>query len=73
MFPGRLETIIFLKITQIFPVPAKKNNTSQVTVRDYAIGQHLLENSPCASQYSDTKLSILILKFICSSGKIRGK
>ena len=24
MFPGRLETIIFLKITQIFPVPAKK-------------------------------------------------
>ena len=37
----------------------KKNNTSQVTVHDSVIGQHLLENSPCACQYNDTKFPIL--------------
>ena len=42
-----------------FPVPAKKNSFSRITAHDFAIGQHLLENPPCASQYSDTKFFIL--------------
>ena len=37
----------------------KKNSTSQVTAHDSIIAQHLLENPPCASLYSDTKFSIL--------------
>ena len=37
----------------------KKSSTSQVTAHDSAIKQHFLENPPCASQYSDTKFSIL--------------
>ena len=41
------------------PRACKKNSTSQVTVHDSAIGQDLLENPTCASQYSDTKFSIL--------------
>ena len=36
----------------------KTNSTSQIIAHDSAIGQHLLEN-PLASQYIDTKLSIL--------------
>ena len=37
----------------------KKNSTFQIITHDSAIGQHFLENPPCASQYSDTKFSIL--------------
>ena len=33
--------------------------STQATAHDSAIGQHLLENPPWASQYSDTNFSIL--------------
>ena len=33
---------------------ACKKNTSQIIANDSAIGHHLLENPPCASQYIDT-------------------
>ena len=36
----------------------KTNSTSQIISHDLAIGQHLLENPSCASQYSDTKFSV---------------
>ena len=36
----------------IFPLPARKNSTSQIIAHDSAIGQHLLKNSSCATQYS---------------------
>ena len=37
----------------------KKNSTSQIITHDSAIGQHLLKNPSCASQYSDIEYSTL--------------
>ena len=37
----------------------KENTTSQITAHTSANGQHFFKDCSCASQYSDTKFSIL--------------
>ena len=38
----------------------KTDRPFQIIAHDSAIGQHLLENPSCASQYSDAKFSVLV-------------
>ena len=58
MFPGRSKTSFFLRSLQFFQRLQEKHHFSNHR-HNSDIGQHFLENLPCASQYSDTKFSIL--------------